>query len=101
MTNHSGNGKEHVTETPDVSHIKNVDVTYEHSDISIGGVLKIIICLTVVAVVVNVLMWIMFTALNGQEGKNEPPPAPNAFSEKERLPPQARLPRAESCSVYG
>ena len=32
MTSQSGNGKEHVTETPDVSHIKNVDVTYEHSD---------------------------------------------------------------------
>ncbi|HEY3027087.1 MAG TPA: hypothetical protein VGJ55_13145 [Pyrinomonadaceae bacterium] len=101
MTSHSSNGKEHVTETPDVSHIKNVDVTYEHSDISIGGVLKFIIGLTVMAVVVNVLMWVMFKALDAQEAKNDPPPRPMALSETERLPPEPRLQAAKGYSVEG
>ncbi|MEP6706807.1 MAG: hypothetical protein ABJC05_04780 [Pyrinomonadaceae bacterium] len=95
------NGKEHVTETPDVSHIKNVDVTYEHSDINIGGVLKFIIGLTVMAIVVHFLVWVMFKTLNSQEAKNDPPPAPMALSETERLPPEPRLQGAKGYSVEG
>ena len=101
MTSQSGNGKEHVTETPDVSHIKNVDVTYEHSDISIGGVLKFIIGLTVMAIVVQVLIWGMFRVLNAQEDKNDPKPGPMALSETERLPPEPRLQAGKGYSVEG
>ncbi len=101
MTSHDSNGKAHVTETPDVSHIKNVDVTYEHSDISIGGVLKFIIGLTVMAIVVHLLVWGMFKTLNSQEAKNDPPPAPMALSETERLPPEPRLQTAKGYSVEG
>ena len=101
MSRQNSNDKEHVTETPDVSYIKNVDVTYEHSDISIGGVLKFIIGLTVMAVVVHVLMWVMFKALNSQEARNDPLPAPMALSEKERLPPEPRLQAAPGYAVEG
>lgn len=101
MTRNGSNGEQHVTETPDVSHIKNVDVTYEHSDVSVGGILKFIIGLLVMAAAVCLLMWVMFRALNSQEAKNDPPTAPMALSEKERLPPEPRLQAAPGYSVEG
>jgi hypothetical protein len=101
MTRHSSNGKKHVTETPDVSHIKNPDVTYEHSDISIGGVLKFIVALVVMGVAVNLLVWVMFRALNAEEVKHDPDPRPMALSETERLPPEPRLQSARGYSVEG
>ena len=76
----------HITETPDVSHIKNLDVTHEASDVSVGGILKFVVGLTVFAVVVHVLMWGMFRLLQAQEEK-EPSPGPMAMTEQERLPP--------------
>ena len=87
---HKKNGKLHVTETPDVSHIKNLDVTHEASDVSVGGILKFVVGLTVFAVVVHVLMWGMFRLLQAQEEK-EPAPGPMAMTEQERLPPAPRL----------
>ena len=100
MTGNGRNGK-HVTETPDVSHIKNVDVTYEHSDVSIGGILKFIVGLLVLAVAVHLLMWGMFIALDAQEQKTDPSPGPMALTEKERLPPGPRLQSAPGYSVEG
>ena len=66
---HNGNGHDqrHATETPDVSHIKNVDVTHEASDVDISGILKFVMGLTVLGAVVFVLMWGMFRLLNAQE----------------------------------
>lgn len=90
-TKHEGNGKGHVTETPDVSHIKNLDVTHEASDVSVGGILKFVVGLTIFAVVVHVLMWGMFRLLNAQEQKDEPAAGPMAMTEQERLPPAPRL----------
>ena len=55
-TTHNGNGHGHITETPDVSHIKNVDVTHEASDVNVGGILKFVLGLTIFAVFVQVLM---------------------------------------------
>lgn len=98
VTKHKGNGKLHVTETPDVSHIKNLDVTHEASDVSIGGILKFVVGLTIFAVVVHVLMWGMFRLLNAQEDK-EPPPGPMAMTEQERLPPAPRLQAARGFGV--
>jgi hypothetical protein len=97
-TKHKGNGKVHVTETPDVSHIKNLDVTHEASDVSVGGVLKFVVGLTIFAVVVHVLMWGMFRLLSAQEDK-EPPPGPMAMTEQERLPPVPRLQAARGFGV--
>ena len=41
---HKGNG--HKTETPDVSHIRNVQVTHETSDIDVKAVLTFVVVLT-------------------------------------------------------
>ena len=81
--------KDHVTETPDVSHIKNVDVTHEDSDVYISAIAKFAIGLFVLMVASFFLMWVLFRAL---ESKTEEPPAsPMALGEKERLPPKPRL----------
>ena len=70
---HNGKGHDarHATETPDVSHIKNVDVTHEASDVDISGILKFVIGLTVLGAVVFVLMWGMFRLLSAQEVEKE------------------------------
>ena len=95
---HKGNGKVHVTETPDMSHVKNLDVTHEASDVSVSGILKFVVGLTIFAVVVNVLMWGMFRLLSAQEDK-EPAPGPMAMTEQERLPPEPRLQAARGFGV--
>jgi hypothetical protein len=98
MSKHKNNGHGHATETPDVSHIRNVDVTHEASDVSVGGILKFVVGLTLFAVVVHVLMWGMFRLLAAQEDK-EPPPGPMAMTEEERLPPGPRLQAARGFGV--
>lgn len=82
----------HVTETPDVSHIKNIDVTHEVSDVDLRGIIGFLIGLSVMTVVVYLLMLLMFTVLNSREVKKEEAEIrPMALSEKERLPPEPRL----------
>ena len=98
MAKHKNNGHVHVTETPDVSHIRNLDVTHETSDVSVGGILKFVVGLTLFAVVVHVLMWGMFRLLAYQEDQ-EPPPGPMAMTEEERLPPAPRLQAARGFGV--
>jgi len=90
-SNHEGNGPAHVTETPDVSHIRNVDVTHETSDVSIRGVATFIVALTIMAIIVHILMWAMFGVLNTRDEKTERPASPMALSGSERLPPEPRL----------
>ena len=97
--NGHGNGHGHVTETPDVSHIKNLDVTHEASDVSVSGILKFVVALTLLVIVVNVLMWGMFKFLIAQEEKKEPQPGPMALTEQERLPPEPRLQAAKGFGV--
>jgi len=97
--NDNGHDARHATETPDVSHIKNVDVTHEASDVNISGILKFVMGLTVLGVVVFVLMWGMFRLLNAQEAEKEPPAGPMAMTEKERLPPPPRLQAARGFEV--
>jgi len=81
--------KEHVTETPDTSHIKNVDVTHEVSDVYIGGVAKFVLALSVLMVVSFLLMWALFKVLESKS--TNAPRSPMALSDKERLPPEPRL----------
>ncbi len=97
--NGNGNGHGHVTETPDVSHIKNVDVTHEASDVSVGGVVKFVVGLTLFCSIVSVLMWGLFIFLKAQEDKKEPQPGPMAMSTEERLPPEPRLQSAPGFGV--
>ncbi len=98
---HNGNGHErlHITETPDVSHIKNPDVTHEASDVSVSGVAKFVLALTVMCAVVFVLMWGMFRLLNAQEAEKEPPAGPMAMKPAERLPPDPKLQAAPGFGV--
>jgi hypothetical protein len=88
-----GNGHGHVRETPDVSHIKNVDVIHEASDVNVGGIVKFVIGLAVLTVAVYLLMLLLFNLLNAKAVKSEQesPPGPLALTEKERLPPEPRL----------
>ncbi len=80
----------HRTETPDVSHIRNVEVTHEESDISVLGVLTFVAMLTVATIGVYIGMWLLFDYFSAQEEKQERP-GPMALSKEERLPPAPRL----------
>ena len=86
-----GNG--HRTETPDVTHIRNVEVTYEKSDINVRGVLTFVVLLTVACAVISFGLWYLFKYFNTQKGQ-ERPPGPLAIrnlKEEDRLPPEPRL----------
>src|ERR1043166_4888844 len=100
-SSHNGNGHKsgHVTETPDVSHIKNVDVTHEASDVNISGIVRFVIALTVLCAFVFLLMGGMFRFLYAQETEKEPPAGPMAMTEEERLPPEPRLQAARGFEV--
>ena len=80
----------HRTETPDVSHIRNVEVTHERSDVNVGAIVKFVFSLTLLTIAVYVLMWGLFRLFSAQAQK-EPLPGPMAMSESERLPPEPRL----------
>src|SRR3982074_181638 len=100
-TTHNGNGHDprHATETPDVSHIKNLDVTHEASDVSVSGVAKFVGGLTGLCVVVFVMIWGMFRFLYAQEDIKEPVPGPMAMTPLERLPPDPRLQASKGFGV--
>ena len=85
-----GNGHKHTTEPPDVSHIRNVEVTHEYSDISVGGVLTFMATLTIATIVISIGMWLLFDYFNAQAEK-ETKPGPMALTKQERLPPEPRL----------
>ena len=81
--------KVHVTETPDTSHIKNVDVTHEVSDVYVEGIAKFVLALAILMVVSFVLMWVLFRMLESRS--TDRPPSPMALSDRQRLPPEPRL----------
>jgi hypothetical protein len=97
--NHKGNDHGHVTETPDVSHIKNIDVTHETSDVSVSALLKFVGALTIMTALVAVLMWGLFRFFEVQEEEKEPKPGPMAMTKEERLPPEPRLQSAPGFGV--
>ena len=80
----------HKTETPDVSHIRNVEVTHEASDISVRGVMTFVAVLSLSIIVISIGVWLMFRYFQAQEAK-APPPGPMALRKDERLPPEPRL----------
>jgi hypothetical protein len=83
--------KAHITETPDTSHIKNIDVTHEESDVYISGIAKFVVGLFALIVMSFILMWGMFRVLESRPVTGEKPRSPMALSDKERLPPEPRL----------
>ena len=93
---HKGDG--HRTETPDVSHIRNVEVTHEASDVNVRAVLTFVLVLTIATAAISVGLWIMFRYFNAEEAKAKPP-GPMALSGAERLPPEPRLQAAPGFAV--
>jgi hypothetical protein len=93
---HKGNG--HKTETPDVSHIRNVEVTHEASDVSVRGVLTFVVVLTISTAAVCLGMWLLFRYFNQQAAK-APQPGPMALTKEERLPPEPRLQAAPGFEI--
>jgi len=89
----------HRTETPDVSHIRNVEVTHETSDVNVRGVLTFVVVLTLATAAVSLGMWLLFRYFDKQQAK-EPGPGPMALKTKdERLPPVPRLQAAPGFSI--
>ncbi len=89
--------KHHVTETPDTSHIKNVDVTHETSDVQVASIGKFVIGLFVLTVVTYIAVWGMFRMFQHNETKleQERPRPTMALTGAERLPPEPRLQGAQ------
>jgi hypothetical protein len=89
----------HKTETPDVSHIRNVEVTHETSDIDVKAVLTFVVVLTIATAAVSVGMWLLFRYFDAQEAK-EPQRGPMALTKKaDRLPPEPRLQSAPGFAI--
>lgn len=78
-------------ETPDVSHISNVDVSHEVRDVNISGVLKFTISLAVLIAGTIFLMRWLATYLDVREEGREPAPTSLTRGEGPRLPPEPRL----------
>jgi hypothetical protein len=91
----------HRTETPDVSHIRNVEVAHEPSDVSVRGVGTFVLVLTLVTIAISIGLWLLFNYFNSEKAK-ERPPGPMALrnlSQEERLPPEPRLQAAPGFRV--
>jgi hypothetical protein len=88
----------HKTETPDVSHIRNVEVTHETSDINVRGVLTFVVVLTIATIAVVLGMWLLFGYFSQEQAKG-PAPGPMALSQEERLPPEPRLQAAPGFKI--
>jgi len=91
--------KTHKTETPDVSHIRNVEVEHETSDINVRAVLTFAIVLTVSTAFVAFGLTYLFRFFNAREAKSSPKPGPMALTQKDRLPPEPRLQAAPGFEV--
>ena len=83
----------HITETPDTSHIKNIDVTHEKSDVDVGSITKFVVGLLVLTIVTFIGVWGMFRLLQTSETQKEQTQhrSPLAPTAAERKPPEPRL----------
>ncbi len=99
--NGHGDQHGHITDLPDVSYIKNVDVTHETSDVSVEALGKFVIGLTLMTIVTFGLMYALFKLLDRQfETRNyETRPGPMAMTQQERIPPEPRLQGAPGFGV--
>ncbi|HEU4767389.1 MAG TPA: hypothetical protein VFS77_08435 [Pyrinomonadaceae bacterium] len=88
----------HKTETPDVSHIRNVEVIHERSDVNVRAILMFGLILTVSTIAVGVGIWLLFGFFSRQQAK-EPGPGPMALQKEERLPPEPRLQAAPGFQI--
>jgi hypothetical protein len=91
----------HQTETPDVSHIRNPEVTHEKSDVNVRGVLTFVLALTIAGIAIHLGVWALFGFFNQQEAREETPRGPMVLrpDDKNRLPPEPRLQGARGFAV--
>jgi len=88
----------HRTETPDVSHIRNEEVTHEASDVNVRAVVTFIVVLSITPIVVSFGLRMLFKFFNQQEARSAKP-RPMALTKEERLPPEPRLQAAPGFQV--
>ena len=81
--------EKHITETPDTSYIKNLDVTHEVSDVHVPAIAKFVAALAALMIFSFLLVWGIFRMLDSRIVDS--PRSPMALSEKDRLPPEPRL----------
>lgn len=95
--------RQHVTETPDVSDIKNPDVTHEASDVDTRAILKFVLGLGVLVLVTLGLLALMYRYFESQAERADAaiPVHPMARTDEERLPPPPRLQGARGFEVEG
>ena len=100
MARHNGHDG-HRTETPDVSHIRNVEVAHEPSDVSVRGVLTFVVVLTLATIAISAGLWFLFQYFNKQSAKERPPGPTSSrnLSQEDRLPPEPRLQAAPGLQV--
>jgi hypothetical protein len=95
----SGQKRDDIHETPDVSHIQNSDVSHERSDVNLKSIVVFAVGLAVLTGVVLVLMSVMYNVLDAREREQEGPRPPMALTEKEHTPPEPRLQAAPGFGV--
>ncbi len=90
----------HETETPDVHHIQNEDVTHEESDVNVRGILWFVAGLAILTAVSFGLMRGLFLLFEKQAEWSEPAAAPLARKGKDLLPPEPRLQLAPGHEIH-
>jgi hypothetical protein len=69
--------------------VEQSDVTYEESDVSVRGIVKFGLALSVAIVMVCLLVWGLFELFYARAAKTEPTPPP--LYRGDRVPPEPRL----------
>ncbi len=86
-------------ELPDMTHIRNPDVSHELSDVNTKPIYKFGFWMIVIVIGTAILMWLFYDMLAAREAKTDPPasPIPNTLS---KLPPEPRLQLAPGHQVH-
>jgi hypothetical protein len=74
-----------------LENIANPEVSHEHSDVNFRGILAFVIVLTVVAVVIHLLIYVLFGFFNSRENVRKSATYPLAAEQGPRVPPEPRL----------
>ena len=74
-----------------LENLANPDVHHEHSDVDIRAILTFGVALTIVAVVVHLLIYVLFGYFESRERVQAPAEYPLAAAQGHREPPEPRL----------
>lgn len=97
----NGHDEEHMTETPDVSYIRNVDVAYERSDVNTKAILKFIGWLAALTALCFLIVVGMFKYFEASAERSEAETMPTMRRTGEQLlPPEPRLQLAPGHEIH-